>query len=93
METKELYTEKPYVITYTNLLEFDGKKLSFRKRELFDLTSTPSLIKRSEQGWWFGKKLLTPSKAKELVKNTTYDVDVTHLQWVDQERLNHVFNL
>ena len=93
MENKQITIDKKYIITYTNLLEFEGRRLAFRKKELFDLSHTPSIIKRSEQGWWFGRKLLSPTKAKELTKIINHDVDVTDLQWYDQEKLNHVFNL
>jgi hypothetical protein len=92
METKQI-TIEPYIITYSNLLEFEGKKLAFRKRELFDVSVIPTLINRSDQGWWIGRKLLTPTKAKELIKNITFEVDITDLQWYQQEQLNHVFNL
>jgi hypothetical protein len=55
-----LTIEEPYIITYSNLIEFEGRRLSFRKKELFDLTFHPKWIKRSEQGWWIGMKLLSP---------------------------------
>jgi hypothetical protein len=93
MEAKELTIEKPYIITYTNLIEFDGRKLSFRKKELFDISNVPNHIKRSEQGWWIGRKLLTMSKAKELYKSLDITLDISHFQWYQQEQLNHVFNL
>lgn len=93
METNNITIEKPYIITYTNLIEFEGRKLAFRKKELFDICGIPNYIKRSEQGWWIGRKLLTLTKAKELIKNINFEVDVTHLQWYQQEQLNHVFNL
>lgn len=82
-----------YIIEYTNMIEFEGRKLSFRKKELFDISGTPSHIKRSEQGWWVGRKLLTLLKAKELHKLVNVKIDVTDLQWYIQEQLNHVFNL
>jgi hypothetical protein len=88
-----LTIEKPYIIAYTNLIEFEGNKLAFRKKELFNVNSLPNHIKRTNQGWWIGRKLLTETKAKELIKNVTFDVDVTDLQWYQQEQLNHVFNL
>ena len=93
METNNISIEKSYIITYTNLIEFEGNKLAFRKKELFNVNGLPNHIKRSEQGWWIGRKLLTPTKAKELIKNTTFKVDITDLQWYQQENLNHVFNL
>lgn len=85
--------EKPYIITYSNHLIFDGKTLAFRKKELFDITGIPALIKRSEQGWWIGRNLLSPTKAKELIVNEPKQVDISNLQWYQQEQLNGVFNL
>jgi hypothetical protein len=86
--------EKPYLITYSNNLIFEGKTLAFRKKELFDISGNMALhIKRSEQGWWIGRKLLSPSTAKALIIQIEKTIDVTHLQWYDQEKLNHVFNL
>ena len=93
MEVNNITIEKPYIIIYTNLIEFEGNKLAFRKKELFNVNNLPNHIKRTNQGWWIGRKLLTPTKAKELIKNTTFEVDVTPLQWFRQEELNHVFNL
>ena len=93
MENNNLTIEKPYIITYTNLIEFEGNKLAFRKKELFNINSLPNHIKRTNQGWWIGRKLLTPTNAKELIKSTIFEVDVTDLQWYQQEQLNHVFNL
>jgi hypothetical protein len=93
METNNLNIEKTYIITYTNLIEFEGNKLAFREKELFNINSIPKHIKRSDQGWWIGRKLLTTTKAKELYKNTNYEVDVTELQWYTQIELDAVFNL
>src|ERR1035437_6590766 len=82
-------TEK-YIITYTNQLDFAGKLLSFRKKELFDLTNgTPRLIKGTIQGWYIGKNLLTIAKAKELIIEKPIKIDVSNLQWYLQEQLNH----
>lgn len=93
MENNNISIEKPYIITYSNHLFFEGKRLAFRKRELFIIDNLPSHVKRSEQGWWIGKKLLTPTQAKQLTKNEPMQIDVTQMQWYDQEELNHVFNL
>ena len=94
MENKDLVIEKkPYIITYSNHLFFEGRKLAFRKKELFEISAIPNHIKRSEQGWWFGKKLLSLTKAKELIKMESVNVDVSDCQWYLQENLNHVFNL
>ena len=85
-------TEKPYIITYSNHFEFDGRVLAFRKKELFDITETPKYIKFVGH-WNINRKQLSVSKAKELIKHEAKKVDVTELQWYVQEELNHVFNL
>ena len=85
--------DKPYIITYSNHLFFEGKTLAFRKKELFDISGIPSLIKRTEQGWWIGRKLLSPAKAQELIVNESKQKDISNLQWYEQEKLNGVFNL
>ena len=33
-----------YLITYSNYLILEGRVLSFRKKHLFDITSTPKII-------------------------------------------------
>jgi hypothetical protein len=90
MENNNL-TIEPYLIIYSNWFEFDCKKYAFRKKELFDITNIPKHVKKSEQGWWIGRKLLSPTKAKELIKEEPITKDVTDLQWFEQEKLNHVF--
>ena len=93
MESNNIIIDE-FIITYSNYLEFSGQILSFRKKELFNLTSgLPKYIKRSEQGWWFGRILLTPQKAKELIKHEPKQVDVSPLQWYIQIELNECFNL
>lgn len=82
-----------YIITYSNSFVFEGQTLAFRKKELFNITGIPKIIKRSNQGWWIGRVLLTKSKAKELLTKTEVKKDITELQWYQQEQLNHVFNL
>ncbi len=94
MENNELTIDSGYIITYSNYLNFEGRLLAFRKKELFELSNgIPIYIKRSEQGWWFGKKLLTPLKAKELIKNEPKQIDVSNLQWYLQIELDECFNL
>lgn len=93
MESSNINIEKKYIITYNNHLNFDGKLCAFRKKELFILDGVPKHVKRSLQGWWFGKKLLTLSKAQELIKSDPVHVDVTDLQWYQQCQLDEVFNL
>lgn len=84
--------EKPYIITYSNWFEFEGRILAFRKQELFDITETPKHIPFLGH-WNINRKQLSKLKAKELIKNEPKQVDVSNLQWYQQEQLNHVFNL
>jgi hypothetical protein len=89
METKEI---TPYIIKYTNSLEFNGRLLAFRKKELIDITDIPKHI--PFVGHWNIKRVqLSVSKAKELCSTNEVNKDVTDLQWMEQEKLNHVFNL
>lgn len=89
METKEI---TPYIITYTNSFEFNNRLLSFRKKELFDITDMPKLINFVGH-WNINRVQLSKEKAKELCKPIEVKKDITDLQWYDQEKLNHVFNL
>jgi len=91
-------TENPnneYKITYNYTLEFEGILLAFRKKELFNITGLPIHIpfNKPANAWLIKRKQLTLTKAKELTKNKEVTVDVTDLQWYQQEQLNHVFNL
>lgn len=91
MENNNLSIE--YKITYSNHFYWEGFKLAFRKKELFEISEIPSHVKRTNQGWWFGKKLLTPDVVSSLIKMDPIEIDVSNLQWYIQEQLNHVFNL
>lgn len=91
-------TEKPnndYFITYSNHLFFENHTLAFRKKELFNITNTPTLIEFNVNAncWIINRKHLSKSKAKELLIEKPIQVDVSELQWYRQEQLNHVFNL
>ena len=93
MENNKITIDE-YIITYSNHLEFCGQLLSFRKKELFNLTSgTPLHVKKSNQGWWFDRSLLTPQTAKELIKHEPKQIDVSNLQWYLQIELDECFNL
>lgn len=90
--------EKPnndYFITYSNYLIFENQTLAFRQKQLFNITNIPTLINFNERAncWIVNRKQLTKSKAKELLINEPKKVDVSDLQWYQQEQLNHVFNL
>ena len=82
----------PYIITYSNWFDFEGKTLAFRKGELFDITNVPKHIPFVGH-WNVSRKQLSKGKAQELVKQELKEVDVSSLQWYQQEQLNHIFNL
>lgn len=91
-------TENPnneYKITYSNSFEFEGVLLAFRKKELFNISNLPIHIpfNKAANAWLIKRKQLTLSKAKDITTNKQVTVDVTDLQWYQQEELNHVFNL
>ena len=91
-------TENPnneYKITYSNSFEFEGILLAFRKKELFDISKLPIHIpfNKIANCWLIKRKQLTLSKSQDLITNKQITVDVTDLQWYQQEQLNHVFNL
>ena len=89
-------TEIPnkFIITYSNQLTFEGRLLAFRKKELFDISdSIPKYIPFNGNYWLIKRKQLTIGKARNLTINKSIDVDVSSIQWHQQEQLNHVFNL
>lgn len=95
MNTETL--DKPYIITYSNHFEFNGKILAYRKKILFDIINIPNALfctnNNGSNGYWINRKWLSESKIKELIKNEPIKVDVSDLQWYLQEQLNNVFNL
>jgi hypothetical protein len=84
-----------YIITYSNHFEFNGKLLSFRKRQLFDITDAPKWIKYNETAkcWIVNRKQLFLKTAQNLIINKPIKVDVTSLNWNVQCELDEVFNL
>jgi hypothetical protein len=91
-------TEKPnneYFITYSNHLVFENQTLAFRKKQLFNITNIPRLVNFNESAnaWIINRKHLSKSKASQLLIKEPKQVDVSNLQWYQQEQLNHVFNL
>ena len=65
--------------------------MAFRKKELFDITDIPKHIEFNGH-WVVLRKELSVKLSKELLKNEPVTVDVTDLQWYEQERINHVIN-
>jgi len=84
-----------YFIEYSNYFEFENRIFSFRKKELFDITTTPKHIDLKNNnncfGYWINRKWLSLSKIKELVKIENKTIDVSELQWYDQIKLDYVF--
>lgn len=95
MNTETL--DKPYIITYSNHFEFNGKVLAYRKKVLFDITNIPTALfctnNNGSNGYWINRKWLSESTIKCLLKQEPKQVDVSELQWYQQEQLNNVFNL
>lgn len=90
--------EKPnneYFITYSNYLIFECQILAFRKKELFNITNTPTLIQfnNSANAWIVNRKHLSKLKASKLLINEPKRIDVSSLQWYQQINLDEVFNL
>lgn len=86
-----------YIIVYSNYFKLEGKTFSFRKKQLFDITSVPKHLELKNNnncfGYWINRKWFSLSKLKPLVKIENKIVDVSDLQWYNQIKLDHVFNL
>ena len=93
----QINLDNSYFIEYSNYFEFEGKTFSFRKRELFDITITPKHIDLKNNnicfGYWINRKWLSLSSIQNIIKKEPKKVDVSNLQWYDQIKLDHVFNL
>jgi len=89
--------DNSYFIEYSNYFKIEDKTFSFRKKELFDITNTPKHIDLKNNnncfGYWLNRKWFSLSKIEEIVKKESKIVDVSDLQWYDQIKLDHVFNL
>jgi hypothetical protein len=60
---------------------------------LFRIDGIPRYIPQSNQGWWIGKNLLTKTEVERLVRTEQVVVDVSDLQWYEQEQLRWCYNL
>jgi len=91
------FIDKPYIITYSNWFEFNGKVLAYRNKVLFYISEIPKALflsnNNGSHGYWINRKWLSESKIKELLINEPKQVDVSNLQWYQQINLNEVFNL
>lgn len=81
-----------YLITYSNYFIIGDKTFSFRKKQLFDITSTPKLITLKDNnnclGYWINRKWYSLSKLKEIVIIEDMIVNVSNLQWHEQINLD-----
>ena len=84
-------------IVYSNYFEIENRVFAFRKKELFDITSTPKLLELKDNnnclGYWIDRKWYSLSKLKHLVIRKNKNVDISNLQWFEQINLHEVFNL
>lgn len=86
--------KNPNIITYSNHFYFEGEKLAFRKKELFNINGLPKHIPFNKNEFWIvNRKQLTKLKAKELIINQSVQIDISELQWYKQCELEEVFNL
>ena len=84
-----------YFITYSNSFYFENELLSFRKKQLFNISNLPIHIPFNQNAncWIVKRKQLSLSKAKELCKSNEFKIDVSELQWNLQIHYDLVFNL
>ena len=84
-----------YFITYSNSFYFENELLSFRKKQLFNISNLPIHIPFNQNAncWIVKRKQLSLSKAKELCKSNEVKIDVSELQWNLQIHYYLVFNL
>ena len=89
--------DNTYFIEYSNYFEFEGKTFAFRKKELFEITNIPIHIQLKDnnqcKGYWINRKWLSQSRIEDIIIREQKKIDVSQLQWFDQIKLDHVFNL
>lgn len=89
--------DNSYFIEYSNYFFFEGRIFAFRKKELFDITYVPIHITLKDnnqcKGYWINRKWFSQSKIEGIIIREPKKVDVSDLQWYDQIKLDHVFNL
>lgn len=89
--------DNTYFITYSNYFEFENRLFAFRKKELFEIGSTPTHLplkdNNGSKGYWINRKWLSLSAIQRLIQKEEKTVDVSDLQWYQQIQLDEVFNL
>lgn len=95
METSAL--DNTYFITYSNYFIFKNRVFAFRKKQLFEITSTPIHLPLKDnsgsKGYWINRQWLSLSAIEKLIVKEEKTVDVSDLQWYLQIRLDGVFDL
>ena len=83
------------IVVFSNFMEFEGRKLSFRQKLLFDITGLPKFVPLNvtSNSWIVNRKQLSLKRAKELVVQRPVEVDISSLQWYQQERIKGCFHL
>jgi hypothetical protein len=75
-------------VKYTNKLYFNGRDLSFKNKQLFDITGIPFKIEMVNNsgvlGWYVNKKFLSLNYTKTLVSMNEVEKEITSLQWYKQ---------
>jgi hypothetical protein len=90
---------EPYFITYSNHFKFNGESFAFRKKILFNITTTPFVVivrhrNDGSKGTIVNGEWLSWSKMEELSKGSKeINVDISHLQMYQQCHLEECFNL
>lgn len=84
-----------YIITYSNWFNIGDRKFAFRRGELFDITKIPSHvpINKITSCYLINRKHISIKYIKGIIVKEEIKVDVSGLQWYEQEQLNHIFNL
>lgn len=89
--------DKQYFITYSNYFKVGNKILSFRSKELFDITNTPTKLELKDNngshGYWINRNWCSMTKIQELILKKEIKIDVSNLQWYQQLQLDYVFNI
>jgi len=80
-------------ITYSNHFYFNGARLAFRKKLLFDISTTPRYIPYDGGYWLVNRKQLTILAAKKLIKHEAITIDCSDLQMYEHCHLDECFNL
>ena len=75
--------DNDYFITYSNYFKIDNKTFTFRKKQLFDITTVPKYLELKNNnncfGYWINRKWFSLSKLKPLVQMELKIVDVFNL--------------